>query len=122
MRRIFLHNCTHPATSPIQALYCDTFFSRFRGLMFRRELAEREGLLLVESSESRVNSSIHMLFMNFDIAVVWLNTQLQVVDVQLCKRWRPSYIPAKPAQFTLETRVEYLPEFHIGDQLAIKNA
>ncbi len=90
--------------------------------MLRKSLAEREGLLLVESNESRLNAAIHMLFMRFDIAVVWLDNNLCVVDAQKALRWRASYMPAKPARYTLETRPEYLPEFHVGDQIVITDA
>lgn len=117
MRRILIHNQTAPLATPIRAAYCDSFFSRFRGLMFRKALDEREGLLLVENSESRVNASIHMLFMKFDLAVIWMDAGMRVVDIQLARRWRPSYVPALPARFTLETRPEYFTEFHVGDQL-----
>lgn len=88
--------------------------------MFQKHLGEREGLLLVESKESRINTAIHMLFMRFDIAVVWINSQYRVVDVQQAKRWRLSYLPKMPACFTLETRPEYASEFQIGDQLHFK--
>ena len=122
MRRIFIHNQTSPLKSPLRAAYCDSFFTRFRGLMFRKSLDEREGLVLVENTESRVNSSIHMLFMNFDLGVIWMDVGLRVVDVQIARRWRPSYVPAKPARFTLETRPEYIVEFHLGDQIQFTDA
>ena len=122
MRRVLILNQTNPARAPIQAPYCDSFLGRFRGLMFRKSLAQREGLLLVETTESRLNAAIHMLFMRFDLAVVWINNDMRVVDVQLARRWRASYVPAKPARFTLETHAEYLPEFHIGDQILFTNA
>lgn len=122
MRRIILHNQSHPEIPPIQASYCDTFLSRFRGLMLHPGLAEHEGLLLVESKDSRINAAIHMLFMNFDLAVVWINSAYQVVDVQIAHRWRPSYTPSQPARFILETRPEYAHDFHVGDRIAIKHA
>lgn len=122
MRRIFIQNQTAPLKAPLQADYCDSFFSRFRGLMFRKALSEREGLVLVENNESRVNASIHMLFMNFDLGVIWMDTSLRVVDIQLARRWRASYVPAKPARFTLETRPEHIAEFHLGDQIQFTDA
>lgn len=90
--------------------------------MLRKTLADREGLLLVEAYESRLNAAIHMLFMRFDIAVVWLDNNLRVVDAKKAQRWRASYAPARPARYTLETRPEYLPEFHVGDQIIITDA
>jgi uncharacterized membrane protein (UPF0127 family) len=119
MRQVLIHNQTHPLPAPIRAGYASSFLSRFRGLMLRAHLDPREGLLLVEARESRVNSAIHMLFMRFDLAVIWLDDHFRVVDAQLAKRWRPSYVPAGPARYTLETRPEYLSEFQPGDQVLI---
>ena len=72
-----------------------------------------------EYRESLMNAAIHMLFMRFDIAVVWMDANFTVVDAQLARRWRPSYVPARPAQYTLETRPEYLSEFQTGDIIRI---
>ena len=119
MRQVFIHNQTHPLPAPIRAGYAGSFLNRFRGLMLRARLEPREGLLLVEARESKVNAAIHMLFMRFDIAVIWLDSQCRVVDAQLAKRWRASYVPAAPARYTLETRPEYLSEFQTGDQIVI---
>jgi uncharacterized membrane protein (UPF0127 family) len=117
MRFVDIYNSTHPLNLPIRAGYADTFLFRLRGLMFRPLLSETEGLLLVERSESRLNAAIHMLFMNFDLAVVWLNTQNEVVDVQFAKRWAPSYTPARPARYTLEIHPSRLKDFQIGDKV-----
>jgi uncharacterized membrane protein (UPF0127 family) len=117
MHRILIKNKTRPSTAPITAVYCDSFFGRFRGLMFRSLLAKHEGLLLVEGHESRINTAIHMLFMRFDITAVWINSNHKVVDVKLARRWKLSYIPAKPARYTLETLPEYFADFKVGDQL-----
>lgn len=120
MRFVSIENRTHPYPAAVKAAYCDSFFGRLRGLMFRKALGEREGLLLVEGSDSRINAAIHMFFMNFDIAAIWIDSQMRVVDAQLARRWRPSYMPAGPARFILETRPEYLSCFQIGDQVAFR--
>ena len=64
----------------------------YYGLTFRRSLAPQEGLLLVQRNDSRVEATIHMFFMWIDLAVVWINMDNEVVDVQLAKRWRPAYM------------------------------
>ena len=120
MRRLEIQNVTHPLSEPLLAAYCDTFLNRLKGLMFRKQLSPNEGILLVENGESRINSAIHMFFMEFDIAAIWVNTEYAVVDVKLARKWRPYYSPAAPARFTIETRSEYLPFFKIGDQLAFR--
>jgi uncharacterized protein len=118
MRRVEIQNETHPLFIPLRVNYCDSFLDRLKGLMFRKQLPQNEGIVLAESNESRINSSIHMFFMKFDIATIWVNTKGIVVDVKLARRWRPYYAPSAPARFTIETRPEYLSLFKIGDQLA----
>ena len=60
--------------------WCQSYWCHFRGLMLRRDLPEDEGILFVYGRESRVDTSIHMLFMNFAIATVWLDSAGRVVD------------------------------------------
>ncbi len=80
------------------------------------------GVLLVESGESKINASIHMLFMNFDIAAIWLNDYLQVVDTVLAQRWKALYLPQSPARYILETHPSRLSDFNRGDQLRFDDA
>lgn len=108
-----------PTFRPMKIIYASTFLEKLQGLMFRKMLREEEGLLLVETSESRINSSIHMFFMNYDIGVVWLDASLRVVDTIYAKRWHPFYAPTHPAQFTLELHPNILSLFSIGDQIAL---
>jgi len=89
--------------------------------MLHPGLSPFEGCLLVQSRESRIDAGIHMLFMRFDIAVIWLNSHFQVVDVQQAKRWQPMLLPKSPAMYVLEAHVDRLNDFQIGDQLSIAN-
>jgi len=54
-------------SKPILAEYCQSFFCQLRGLMFTKILPDDEGLLLVQHSNSVVNSSIHMMFMWMEV-------------------------------------------------------
>jgi len=103
--------------NPIRTLYCDSFWGRLRGLMFRDEIAEDEGLLLVQRKDSRTDSSIHMLFVNMDLGVIWINSDLIVVDIKVAKAWRPAYFPAFPAKYTLEIHPDRISDFKIGDKV-----
>ena len=60
-----------------------------------------------------------MLFMRFDIAVIWLSPELKVVDKALAKKWHLSYMPEKPAKYYLETHQDQLENFAIDDQIEI---
>ena len=101
--------------------YCDTFFTQLRGLTFRAHLARDEGLVLVGKRDSRLDSSIHMLFVSFDLAVIWINSKFQVVDKVLAKSWRPAYFSKQPAKYVLEIHPERWGDFEIGDGVEFKD-
>ncbi len=85
--------------------------------MFTKSLPEHHGLLLVQGSDSRINSSIHMMFMWMDLAVIWVNNELEVVDAVLARRWKLAYLPKQPARYVLEANVAKLGDFNIGDRV-----
>jgi uncharacterized protein len=115
MKYIQISNQSNPKARPILAKYCQSFFCQLRGLMFTKSLPDRYGLLLVQSGDSRLNSSIHMMFMWMDLAIIWINKEFKVVDTTLAKRWKMAYLPKQPAKYVLETDVSCLGEFNIGD-------
>ena len=100
------------------ATMADTFFKRWRGLMLRRRLAEDEGLLFTFRRENRSESSIHMFFVGFPIAAVWLDKQGVVVDAKLAKPWRPYYAPARAARYLSEAPPSLLERVTVGERLA----
>lgn len=102
--------------------YCDTFLLQLRGFTFRSRLARDEGLVLVGTRDSRLDSSIHMLFVSFDLGVIWINSQMQVVDRVLAKSWRPAYFSKTPARYVLEVHPDRWDEFQIGDTVQFTNA
>jgi uncharacterized membrane protein (UPF0127 family) len=61
-----------------------------------------------------------MLFVWMDLAVVWINSYNEVVDVKLARPWRPAYLPGKPARFVLELAAGHLQDFQVGDRLTIE--
>ena len=62
-------------------------------------------------------TSIHMFFVFFPIAAIWINNDLQVTSAQLAKPWRPYYASPTPARFVLETTPDVLERISVGDQL-----
>ncbi len=96
---------------------CDTFWKRGWGLMFRPAPAEDEVYLFVEKRESVAQTAIHMLFVFFPIAVVWLDAEKRVVDKALARPFRPYYAPSRPARYYVEGHPSLLDRVQIGDQL-----
>jgi uncharacterized membrane protein (UPF0127 family) len=88
--------------------------------MFTQSLGEHEGLFMVQAHADRIDSSIHMLFMAYDLTVVWIDNDYRVVDVKLCRKWRPAYFPAVPARYVLETHIARFNDFKIGDILTVE--
>lgn len=122
IKYITVKNNSREIHGTIRAKYCDTFLTQLRGLTFRPSLAPEEGLVLVGTRDSRVDSSIHMLFVSFDLAVIWINSQMQVVDKVLAKSWRPAYFSKQPATYVLEVHPQRWDDFQIGDTVQFANA
>lgn len=97
--------------------WCASFWCHFRGLQLVRHLPDNEGVLFVNGSEGRAQTTIHMFFMLFSIGVVWLDSSGKVVDKQLAKPWRPAYAPKEPAQYFIEANPSLLDLVRIGDVL-----
>lgn len=100
-----------------RAWWCTGFWCHLKGLMFRRQLLEDEGLLFVYRHVSVIDASIHMLFVFFSIAAVWLDEAGQVVDAKLARPWRPYYAPSKPARYLIEASPALLERVRVGDRL-----
>jgi len=107
---------------PLTIQFCDTFFTQLRGLTFRPRLSPDEGLLLVGTRDSRLESSIHMLFVPFDLTIAWINSDLRVVDKILARSWRPAYFAKRPAKYVLEVHPDRWGDFEIGDEVQFKDA
>lgn len=100
----------------VRARWCSSFACKLRGLSLRRDLPDGQGLLLVETAESRWASAIHMVGMLFDLGVVWISGQGVVVDTRHARPWRV-YVPGAPARYTLEARPAVLERVRVGDRL-----
>ncbi len=110
----------HQATGRVlipQARWCNSFGSKLRGFTWQRSLAPTNGLVLVEKKDSRVNTAIHMLFVFFELGVLWVNDAGRVVDTALAKPWRLSYAPQAPARYVIEGHPQLLSAVQTGDRI-----
>jgi uncharacterized membrane protein (UPF0127 family) len=119
---IVILNLNNPIKQPAHVGYCDSFLCKLRGLMFRSRLALDEGLLLVEKRDSRLDTSIHMFFVPFDLAVFWINSDMTVVDKVIAQSWHPAYFSKFEAKYTLEIHPDRFGDYEIGDKVEFKNA
>jgi len=120
-KQIIVENKNRKIDSPPLIKYCDTFLTQLRGFTLHPRLARDEGLILVGTRDSRIDSSIHMLFVSFDLTVIWINSKLQVVDKVLAKSWRPAYFSKQPARYVLEIHPDRWDDFEIGDTVQFKD-
>lgn len=121
-KTISIENKNRKIQGALRIKYCDTFLTQLRGLTFRSQLAPDEGLILVGRRDSRLDSSIHMFFVPFDLSVIWINSAMQVVDKILAKSWRPAYFSAQPARYVLEIHPQHWGDFEVGDAVEFRDA
>ncbi|WP_458404939.1 DUF192 domain-containing protein [Methanobrevibacter sp.] len=93
----------------MKIINADTFFKRFKGLMGKKEF--NEGLLFTNLKDS----SIHTLFMRFEIDVYFIDKNKIIYDKVTLKPWK-FYNPKKQAEYILETKKDKL-KLKIGDCL-----
>jgi uncharacterized protein len=98
-----------------KARWCDKPLCRLVGLQFRRRLKPGEALILAKRKDSIAESSIHMFFVFFPLAVVWVDSRGEVTGAQLARPWRPYYASPAPACYVLETEVGFLGRVAPGD-------
>jgi uncharacterized membrane protein (UPF0127 family) len=116
-KQIIVKNINRKIGEPAHIKYCETFLTQLRGFTFRTNLLHDEGLLLVGTRDSRLDSSIHMLFVSFDLTVIWINSNMLVVDKILAKSWKPAYFSKQPAKYVLEIHPERWGDYKIGDTI-----
>ncbi len=78
----------------------DSFWTRFRGLMFRRKFREGDAMLF-EFSETK-KFSIHTFFVFFSIDLIYLDDDFTVLEIE--KNLPPFrfYTPDKEAKYLIE--------------------
>jgi uncharacterized membrane protein (UPF0127 family) len=112
-----LVNRTTAETLARSVFQCDTFWRRLRGLMLRPRLTTDEAYLFTFPSESAAAASVHMMFVFFPIALVWLDRCQRVVDTRLARPFRLWYAPRRPAKYLIEGAPELLDLVKVGDEL-----
>ncbi len=100
--------------------FADSFFSRFRGLMLKKDL--KSGLVLkIPSGRGKRGSAIHMFFMRIPLDVIFADEDLKIVDVVTLNPWT-TYTPKSAARYVIELKKGLIKdsETEIGDLLEFK--
>lgn len=117
MPHFIVKNKTNKKAFPLILGVCDTFLTRLRGLMFTGSIPDNGGLIFINPAEDRVNSAIHMFFMQIDLTIVWADSAGVVVDKVLARRWKTLAAPQKNAKFIIETHIDRFDDYNCGDFL-----
>ena len=98
----------------------DDFFSRLMGLMFRENAKVPLLFEIPQKVNSRKRSSIHSLFMRFDIVLVFIDGNNLVYEITDLAPWN-YYVPEKSAKYIVEfDKKEFNNCLKIGDEIEIK--
>jgi uncharacterized membrane protein (UPF0127 family) len=93
-------------------------FLRSLGLRFSRPIRDK-ALVLVSPYESVYNSSIDMFFVFFSIDVLWLDSNLKVVDLRRgVKPFSLVITPKAPAMYVVELPNGSIKNVDIGDAVS----
>ena len=93
----------------MKIINANSFFKRFKGLMLKKDIDF--GMLFYNLKDS----SIHTLFMRFEIDVYFLDRNKIVFEKAALRPWK-FYKPKKRATYILETKKNEL-KIEIGDRL-----
>jgi uncharacterized protein len=80
----------------------NTSWQRTKGLMFEDEKQFNYALVFDFPHESKIGTSLHMIFVFFPIDVLFLNKKKEVVDKITLNPFTPNYTPKKAAKYVIE--------------------
>jgi uncharacterized membrane protein (UPF0127 family) len=100
-----------------RVILCESSDDRRKGLLGRSSITQDEGVLMVLPPSRRGAkgfwTSIHMMFMKFPIAVVWIDDNHKVAASVLAKPWR-FYGTSRKSSYILEVHPSHLHAFRPG--------
>ena len=99
----------------------DSFSSRLRGLMFKKEIEYPLLFEIPQNRKSRYESSIHSCFMRFELILVFIDKNNIIFEIAELKPWR-WHVPKKSAKYIIEFDKNQFNDvdLKIGDEIEIK--
>ena len=105
----------------IQAEVADTLPKQIKGLMFRKSLAEKSGMLFLFDTDGY--HGIWMMNTSFPIDIIWIDSEHKIVDIvknaQPCGLICKTYQPKEKARYVLEVNAGFTDKYSIkiGDSV-----
>ena len=88
--------------------------------MFSKKIKDNEAVLFVFNKESLISTIVNGLFVFYPIKVIWLDSNLKIVDIKILKPFTLFLSPKKPAKYVLELSPKALKDVKINDKLNLK--
>ncbi len=95
-----------------------TQWQRTKGLMFEDIKKFDYALVFEFPNESKIGSSLHMIFVFFPIDVIFLNKSKKVVDKVTLNPFKPNYTPKKAAKYVIEMPEGRAKKVKIGNTIS----
>jgi uncharacterized protein len=92
----------------------------FLGLMFASKPKIEEGICLTLPGKNK-KTRIHMMFCFYPYEVLFVNSELEVVDKTILNPWTFSYKSEEPFKYAIESWPGKFNSVKIGDKLDINN-
>ncbi len=111
------------ANVSIKAEVADTSLKRMEGLIPKKSLPSNQGMLFIFNQEDY--HGIWMMNMSFPIDILWINKDLEIVDVAEsvppCKFNCPVYFPNEKALYVLEVNSGFIKKnkIELGNSVSI---
>jgi uncharacterized protein len=108
----------------VKAEVADTPLRQVEGLMSKDSLPPKEGMLFIFGSEG--SHGIWMMNMSFAIDILWINRDLEIVDIaedaQPCTFKCPVYQPDEKSLYVLEVNSGFVKKngIRVGDSISIR--
>ena len=89
--------------------FLDTFFKRFKGLMFKNDISKDSVYILK-------TKGVHSFFMRFGIYVIYLNENKEVLYKTYLDPWKNAGVKLD-SKYVLETKKNILGLVSLGDKI-----
>lgn len=108
-------------STEIEVEVVDTLPKQIKGLMFRKSLAEKSGMLFLFDTDGY--HGIWMMNMSFPIDIIWIDSEHKIVNIvknaQPCGIVCSTYQPKEKARYVLEVNAGFTDKYSIkiGDSV-----
>ena len=91
------------------------------GLMFANKKSVERGACLVmpRAKNLKYGSAVTMFFCFYPYHILFVNSEMEVVDRIVLKPFRASYVPKKPAKYVFESTAGKFNKIKIGDKVEL---